>query len=163
MAGKTVYLQNKIIDNIFRGQAALTLTNVYVGLLTAAPTDSSAGTEVTTNGTPSMGYNRATVACSASTWSATQATNPTPSSATPSSGGGATLGSTTFNSATITIGTTTVSGNWTPTTQIGWFGIYDAATSGNLLYWGSLTAPKSVNIGDQLPTFAVGALTITED
>jgi hypothetical protein len=78
-----------------------------------------------------------------------------------STGGGASGGSTTFNSAVVSFGTPT--GNWTPTNQVGWFGVYDAATSGNLLYWGALTNPKSINTGDAAPTFAVGALTITED
>jgi hypothetical protein len=41
------------------------------------------------------------------------------------------------------------------------FGIYDAAAAGNLLYYGTLTASKTIAVDDQLK-FAVGALTISE-
>ena len=41
------------------------------------------------------------------------------------------------------------------------FGIFDASSSGNLLYYGALTASKAVADGDSLK-FAVGSITITE-
>jgi len=41
------------------------------------------------------------------------------------------------------------------------FGIWDASSSGNLLYYGALTASKAVADGDTL-RFASGAITITE-
>ena len=41
------------------------------------------------------------------------------------------------------------------------FGIFDASSSGNLLYYGALTASKTVADGDSLK-FAVGSITITE-
>ena len=41
------------------------------------------------------------------------------------------------------------------------FGIFDAATNGNLLYYGNLTASKTINSGDQL-TFATSGITVTE-
>lgn len=41
------------------------------------------------------------------------------------------------------------------------FGIFDASSSGNLLYYGALTASKVVADGDSLK-FAVGSITITE-
>lgn len=40
------------------------------------------------------------------------------------------------------------------------FGIYDASTSGNLLYHGSLASSKLVGDGESL-VFAIGALTVT--
>jgi hypothetical protein len=49
--------------------------------------------------------------------------------------------------------------NWGTVTQ---FGIFDASTSGNLLYWGDLTTSRSILNGDPTPTFAIGALVITE-
>ena len=49
--------------------------------------------------------------------------------------------------------------NWGTVTQ---FGIFDASTAGNLLYWGDLTTSRSILNGDPTPTFAIGALVITE-
>lgn len=40
-------------------------------------------------------------------------------------------------------------------------GLYDASTGGNLLYYGTLTASKTVGIGDTL-SFAASALTVSE-
>lgn len=42
------------------------------------------------------------------------------------------------------------------------FGLLDAATGGNLLYWGELTTPRMVSAG-QSKQFGVGALAVTED
>ena len=41
------------------------------------------------------------------------------------------------------------------------FGIFDASSSGNLLYYGALSASKVVADGDTLK-FAIGSITITE-
>ena len=54
-----------------------------------------------------------------------------------------------------------------PNTTSGWgtvthFGIFDASTNGNLLYWGALTASKTVAVGDSV-SFGAGALVVTED
>jgi hypothetical protein len=53
-----------------------------------------------------------------------------------------------------------------PQASAGWgtitaFGIFDAQTNGNLLYYGNLTASKTINSGDQL-TFAISGITVTE-
>jgi hypothetical protein len=40
------------------------------------------------------------------------------------------------------------------------FGIYDAATAGNLLFWGALTIAKTINQSDTV-TFPVDSLSIT--
>jgi hypothetical protein len=40
--------------------------------------------------------------------------------------------------------------------------LFDAATAGNLLFWGTLSTSKAVAI-DDTPSFGAGALTITED
>jgi len=42
------------------------------------------------------------------------------------------------------------------------FGVFDAATAGNALYYGDLTTARTINSGDSAPTFAIGALTTTE-
>ncbi|SVD83476.1 uncharacterized protein METZ01_LOCUS436330, partial [marine metagenome] len=46
MAGFTDYLEDKIINHVFGGTAYTAPTTCYVGLYTATPTDSTAGTEV---------------------------------------------------------------------------------------------------------------------
>lgn len=48
-------------------------------------------------------------------------------------------------------------GSWGTVTH---FGIYDALTTGNLLYHGALTASKAIDTGDVFK-FASGALTVT--
>lgn len=48
----------------------------------------------------------------------------------------------------------------TPYTTVGW-AILDASTSGNQLYWGDTTS-TAMAVGD-IPRFAAGALTVTED
>lgn len=48
-------------------------------------------------------------------------------------------------------------GSWGTVTH---FGIYDALTSGNLLYHGQLTASKAIDTGDVFK-FATSALTVT--
>jgi hypothetical protein len=51
-----------------------------------------------------------------------------------------------------------------PTTSWGTvthFGLWDAATGGNLLVHGALTTPRVVNGGDSAPVFAAGALVVT--
>ena len=42
------------------------------------------------------------------------------------------------------------------------FGIFDALTNGNLLYWNTLATPKTVQQGD-FGQFAPGSLTVEED
>ena len=49
-------------------------------------------------------------------------------------------------------------GSWGTVTH---FGIHDASTAGNLLYYGALTASKSIAAGDTL-RFATNSITITE-
>jgi hypothetical protein len=145
MAGKSDYLENKIIDHIFRNRSYTVPTTIYIGLLTAAPSDSGGGTEVSGGS-----YARVQVGPSDTTWNATQGGAPAAAS---SGTGGATA-----NASTITFAAP--SANWGVVSH---FGIYDASTAGNLLYWAALTASKTINNGDAAPTFAAGALTVTED
>jgi hypothetical protein len=66
-------------------------------------------------------------------------------------------GGSTSNANPITFATP--SGSWGTVTH---FGIFDAASGGNLLWWGSLTASKTIGSGDTA-SFAAGALTLTDD
>lgn len=70
---------------------------------------------------------------------------------------GAASGGSASNSAIVDFGTTT--GAWGTVTH---FGIFDALTAGNLLYWGALTSSKTVESGDPV-SFPIGDLTVTED
>lgn len=145
MGAKTDYLENKLIDQLFRGQAYAFPATLYVGLLTAAPSDSSAGTEVAGGS-----YARVAVAGSLANWAGTQAA----ASTTASSG----TNGTTSNNNPITFPAPTA--NWGVVTH---FGLYDAATGGNLLIYGALTASKTINNGDAAPSFPAATLTYQED
>ena len=143
MSAMSDYLENKLIDHIFRNRSYTVPTTVYVGLLTAAPSDSGGGTEVSGGS-----YARVQVGPSDSAWQSTQGTT----TAVASSG----TGGQTANGSAIAFATPTA--NWGTITH---FGIYDASTSGNLLFWGALTASKTVNNGDPAPQFNSAALTVT--
>lgn len=53
----------------------------------------------------------------------------------------------------------TATGNWGTVTH---FGLFDATTAGNLLFWGALTVSKQVSADDQLK-FLAGNLTLDPD
>lgn len=160
MAAMTDFLENKLIDWFFRAQAigitgasaaaGTGPTTLYVGLFTAAPSDTGGGTEVTTSGTA---YARVAVTSgmSASGWAGTQSSGST----TASSG----TSGTTSNNGTITFPAPSGS-NWGTVTH---FGIFDASSAGNLLIWGQLTSSKVVNAGDAAPSFAAAALSFQID
>ena len=141
----TDYLENKIADWLFRGQTFTPPTTFYVGLLTAACRDSSAGTEVTGGS-----YARVGVVASLANMAGTQSAGSTVAS----SG----TGGTTSNNGAITFAAPTA--NWGTITH---FAIYDASTAGNQLVCQSLGTSKTVNNGDAAPSFAAGALTIQID
>lgn len=156
MAAASDKLENSFIDWFFRGQAigitgasaaaGTGPTSLYIALLTAAPSDTGGGTEVTGGA-----YARVTYASSLANWAGTQAA----ASTTASTG---TSGTTSNNNA-ITFPAPS-GANWGVCSH---FGIYDAVSGGNLLYWGALTVSKTVNNGDSAPLFAAGALTIQVD
>lgn len=139
----TDYLENKLIDAMFRGQAFTMPATIYVGLQTVACSDSSAGTEVTGGS-----YARVAVTSSLANWAGTQSAGST----TASSG----TGGQTSNNAAITFPAPTA--NWGTVVS---FGLYDASTAGNMLICQALTASKTVNSGDSSPSFSAGALTVT--
>jgi len=157
MSALTDFMENKLIDWFFRAQAIGVAgasaaagtgpANLYIGLLTANPTDATAGTEVAGGS-----YARVAVASGmgATGWAGTQAAGST----TASSG----TGGTTSNNGVVTF--PAPSANWGTITG---FGIYDSAAGGALLLWGALGTPKTVNNGDPAPSFAAGALQVTID
>lgn len=155
MAAWSDFAENKLIDWFFRGQAigitgasaaaGTGPTNLYIALLTAAPSDAGGGTEVTGGS-----YARVTVASSLANWAGTQSAGST----TASTG----TGGTTSNNNAITFPAPTA--NWGVVTHAA---IYDATTAGNLISWSALTASKTINNGDAAPSFGAGALTFQID
>jgi hypothetical protein len=133
MSAMSDYLEGEIIKHIFRTGSFTKPTVLAVGLLTAAPSDSGGGTEVT-----GSNYSRATLNPLDANWVA------------PVSGNGITS-----NAGAITFATP--SATWGTVTH---FGIYDAASAGNLLFWGALTIAKTINNGDTV-SFPSGSLTVT--
>lgn len=155
MASMSDFLENKIIDWLLRAQA-IGITGataaagtgpatVYIGLMTAADSDSSSGTEVSGGS-----YARQAITSALANWAGTQSAGST----TTSSG----TGGTTSNNNVVTF--PAPSANWGTITHMG---IFDAVSGGNLLFWAALTTPKTVNNGDPAPTFPAAALTLQID
>jgi hypothetical protein len=123
MAGLTNYLEDKIWNHVFGSTTYTKPTNWYVGLLTATPSDSASGTEVSGGS-----YARQVCAFTITGTGTAEAKN---------------TSAITFPTATADWGI------------IGWVGIYDALTSGNLVAYQNLqksdfstSTTKTVNDGD---------------
>jgi len=123
MAGLTNYLEDKIMNHVFGSTTFTKPTNYYVGLLTATPSDSAAGTEVSGGA-----YARQVCAFTITGTGTAQATN---------------TSAITFPTATADWGI------------VGWIGIYDAVSTGNLVAFQNLqksdfstTTTKTINDGD---------------
>lgn len=134
------YLENKLIDHVFRGQAYTAPVTIYVELYTSACSDSARGTEVSGGS-----YARASLAASLANWAGTQAAGST----TASSG----TGGTTSNNAAISFATP--SAGWGLVTHVG---LSDASTAGNMLICIALTTSKTINSGDTV-SFPIASLT----
>lgn len=134
------YLENKLIDHVFRGQAYTAPTTIYVALYTSACSDAAGGTEVSGGS-----YARPGLATSLANWAGTQSA----ASTTASTG----TGGTTSNNSAITFATP--SAGWGTVTYIG---LMDAVTSGNLLVCTALTIGKTINSGDAV-SFPAASLT----
>jgi hypothetical protein len=120
----TDYLQNAVINATVRNTSYTSPTTVYASLYSVAPTESSAGTEITGNG-----YSRQSVTFSA-----------------PSLGAAVSNAAVTFTCTTS---------NWLPVVA---FGIMNASTSGNLMYYKNISS-RQINVGDSL-VFASGDIGI---
>ena len=133
---KSDYLEQKIIEAVLKNTTFAGGTNTYVGLHTAQATpESSTVTEV------SGGSYARQAMLAASAWSA---------------GGQVSAAYEVNNAADVVFPVATA--DWG--TIVG-FGIYDALTSGNLLYYGALDTSKSILTGDQFK-FVAANLKISE-
>lgn len=128
MAGKSDYLENKILDHVLRNTAYTSPTTVYMALFTAAPSDAGGGTEVSTNN-----YSRTAITFGAAASGAIANSSP--------------------------VNFPTPSGSWGACTH---FGIFDASSAGNLLYWGALAQTETPLSGNTV-TFPTGDIDVTED
>ena len=120
MSSFTDYTENLVLTWLLTNGSATRPTAWYVGLFTAAPSDTGGGTEVTGNG-----YAR--VVTGTISVSGTTPTNAT-------------------NAAAIEFAAAS-GGNWG---SIGWAAIFDAETSGNMIAWAALSTARTINDGDVL-------------
>jgi hypothetical protein len=142
VAQATDYLENKIIDHLFRTTTWTKPTALYMALFTAAPSDSGGGTEVTGGS-----YARVNLAPLDTNWNATQGGT---------TGNSSGAGGQTSNAVPITFNAPTA--NWGTVTH---FAVFDASTGGNMLIWDALVAARTILSGDPAPSFPIGALQIT--
>lgn len=143
--GLSDFASNRLIDLIFRGQAFTWPANVFVRLMTSAPSNSGGGTEVAASG----GYSSQSVSSSLMAWSGTQGAGST----TASTG----TGGRTSNNASITYPAPTTS--WGTVSHLA---ISDSAGVGsNLLYWRAMDAPRSIVGGGPAPRFGPNDLGVT--
>jgi len=125
----TDYAEKKALDAVFNDAER----TYEMALYTVAPTETTSGTEVSTEGT---GYSRQTISFGAATGSGT-----TPSKVT--------------NNIAVTFGP--ASSNWGTVTGIAIFDDLD-----NMLVYGTLEASQTVATGNKVE-FAVGAVEISVD
>jgi len=136
-SGKYEYLSQKFLNWLFGAGSFTQPTNLYLALFSTTPSVSTTGTEAS-----GSAYARVTVACNTTNWPAIS-------------------GSTTTLTSGATFTFPTATGNWSSSSNQTGAGFWDAASTGNLLYWGDLTVAKPVLNGDTA-SFASGAVTIQE-
>lgn len=134
MAGsKSDYLENKVNDHVLGNTSFSAPATVYMAAFTVAPTDAGGGTEAAGGS-----YARVSITNNTTNW--------------PNSSGGSKS-----NGTAITF--PTASGSWGSIVAVG---LFDAASSGNLLYWATLSVNKTIGNGDTL-TIPIGGFVVTED
>jgi hypothetical protein len=131
MSAASNYLENKVLDHVLTATAYTQPTTRYLGLFKNTSGNAAANLEAGTLTDEISGgsYARQTVAFAAAS-NGTSATNAT----------------VTFPAATA---------NWGTVTHVA---VMDAATSGNVLFWGAVTTAKTIETGD---TFQVSSGNLT--
>ncbi|HEY3322068.1 MAG TPA: hypothetical protein VGP72_16495 [Planctomycetota bacterium] len=139
MPAKSTYLSDKILDHVLGVSAFSPPATVYIGLFTTLPTTGGVdGVEVDGSVTSGTDYARVAVTNDGTTWD------------TASSGSTRTIIPVTFPVAGADWG------------EVVGFGIFDAATSGNLLYFGTLNTARLILTGDE-PEFSAYSLVVSEE
>lgn len=133
MSAASNYLENKVLDHVLTATAYTAPTTRHLALFTNTSGSAAVNLEA---GTLTDEISGGSYARQAITFNA-------------ASGGSST------SAATVTFPAATA--NWGSITHVA---VMDASTSGNVLFWGAVTTPKTIEIGD---TFQVssGNLTIT--
>jgi hypothetical protein len=111
----SVYEAQYMLDSVFGSGTPAT---TYIALFTTTPSSTGGGTEVTGGG-----YVRCAITNNNTNWPGATATFPAVKS----------------NGTTFTFATATA--DWG---TVGWFGIFDASSGGNLLWWGPLVTAVDV-------------------
>ncbi|HQR20121.1 MAG TPA: hypothetical protein PKV98_04605 [Burkholderiaceae bacterium] len=143
MSNASDWLENQIIDHIFRTATFAKPTALWVALCTSAPTDAGGGTEVVGGS-----YARVNLPPLNTNWTATQGGTAGASSGT---------GGVTANAVTIQFAAPTA--DWGTVTH---FKLMDQNAGGNMLIWGVITAPQNIVNGAPAPKFDAGTLVITQ-
>lgn len=130
----TDYLENEVLDHILGGADYTRPATVYIALSTTTPAENGSGfTE------PSVGaYARVAVTNDATEWPAA------------SGGSKANANAVTFPTATA---------DWGLITH---YGIFDAASGGNLLMWGDMSPAQTVYSSD-IPIIGAGDIVVNLD
>lgn len=129
-----LYAENKVLEHIV-GKTSFTMpATPFLALFTVAPTG-----EDGTGGTEASAGNYGRLACAGSNW-------------------GAAAAGAIANSSAVEFPEATGS-SWG---EINGFALYDAETDGNMIIWGNITTPKTINVGDTAK-FAIGELEVTID
>lgn len=137
---KSDYLEGAVIKHVLGGPDYVRPATVYIALSTADPTDDGTGLTEPAGG----GYARVSYANGTGAWT------------------DATAAGTTKLTNTNKITFPTATADWASGVNLTHFAIMDAATGGNMLYYGPLSTGKPVLNGDTAE-FAAGALAVTED
>lgn len=147
MSAFTNYAENELIDHLFRGRSFSAPTNLFVALHTGDPGETGAASEVSTGG--STNYARKQYNAGYANWEGTGGeTTDVDSAGT----GGATQ-----NSNQITFNTP----GGDPWGLVSHFSVWDTVSGGNCLFYGQLSASKTINGTDPAPYFAIGDLDFT--
>lgn len=133
MSAASNYLENKVLDHVLTATAYTQPSARYLALFTNTSGNAATNLEA---GTLTDEVSGGSYARQAITFNAA------------SSGSSTSAATVTFPAATA---------NWGSITHVA---VMDAATSGNVLFWGAVTTPKTIEIGDTFQVSA-GNLTIT--
>lgn len=135
-SGKSNYLISKFLNQLFNAAAYSFPATLYAALWTSALSAASTGS--TSGEAAYTGYARVAVTANTTNF--------------PTSSSGAAI----TNATAITFPANGAAG----TSTVTYFAILDAATTGNILYWGSVTS-TTINQGDT-PQVNISGLTVTE-
>jgi hypothetical protein len=148
------WLENRLIDFIFRAQPYTLPDNLYVALYaTPIADDFGAAGASPPEELSGEGYARAVIPRSPLAWAGTQGvgfTEPTEPS----------WGTTGRTSNNVPIQFPAATGDWGTAL---WWAIHDAPTGGNMLYYGELLYPRTIYPGDVPVSFGPGDMAVWID